>query len=312
MDRTQDADDEDDAIRVEVKAFVKDKDFEGQRKMMHSDGRDHRDRDQRDHDHERDNHDRRQPLGIRHETERAEVADDDKDLVEIEVKAYSRSRDFEGKRHMIKGDDNRGPGRGIDWDATRHEDVDKEGDQDFVKIKVGIKDRGFEGERAERSRSTEHHHDDKPKNDRRPQHGREPEKRDDRHKTERAQEQDDDNNLVNIEVKAYSRSKDFEGKRQMKRVDDIRDYGIGNDQRGVFRKEAVDHERDESSVDIHVAIKDKSFEGERADKHERSRDNRDHHKKEHCEDFCKHIQAEVWEYMPECKGCQSAMAMYHF
>jgi len=98
----------------------------------------------------------------------------------------------------------------------------------------------------------------------------------------------------------------------MKRVDDNRDYGSDNDRRGVFRKESVDHESDESSVDIHVGIKDKSFEGERADKHDRPRDNRDHHKKDRCEDVCKHMQAAFWEYMPECKGCQSAMAEYHF
>merc|ERR1719330_1561206 len=114
---------------------------------------------------------------------------------------------------------------------------------------------GFEGERAERrdgrhSGPRDNHDKEHEKHDRRPQHGREPEKRDDRHDSDKRVEDDDESNLVDIEVKAYSRSRDFEGKRHMKRVDDNRDYGSDNDKRGVFRKESVDHESDESSVDI--------------------------------------------------------------
>merc|ERR1719461_1247221 len=96
------ADADKDAVRVEVKAYVKDKDFEGKREMYREDDRrpDYR-RNGQD-DRREDRRDDKRDYRDDGEVFRKEAADADNDAVRVEVKAYVKDRDFEGKREMYR------------------------------------------------------------------------------------------------------------------------------------------------------------------------------------------------------------------
>jgi len=126
--------------------------------------------------------------------------------------------------------------------------------------------------------------------------------------------EDQDEDLIKLEVRAFSGARDFEGIRGME--------GEGKGRGGDMKGEDVDQEGDMDGVQIKMSISSRDFEGIRAGNRKGAnppppppppaqRPPRDGPR---CKPFCHRpeVDRDNWMYIPDCKDCQHRMAEYAF
>merc|ERR1719461_986658 len=136
--------------------------------------------------------------------------------------------------------------------------------------------------------------------------------------------QDQDDDLIKLEVRAFSGARDFEGVRGMEGGEGK--YGRGGDD---MKGENVDQEGDVDGVQIKMTISGRDFEGARAASRKGAAPpppppppaRRDHDGRPHdgrprdeprCKSFCHHpeVDRNNWMYIPDCQDCKDRMAEY--
>merc|ERR1719461_1450946 len=237
------------------------RDHDYRREDRRDDRRDDRREDHRDYDREDHRHDRRDRDG---EFYGREQADDEGDAIRVEVNAYVKDKAFEGHRMMEGGDDGHradrphGPPPAAGKPPAAGPGPHGPPPAAPKPPAAGPGPHGPPPPHPPHSAPAGHHpfhHDDYHHQD-----GR----RDDRFYGREAEEADRD--AVDVDVKAYVRDRDFDGRREMMRKPGHRNFDHGNHMReggDEYEGEREMASGEETGVEVHASVHGKDFSGHR-------------------------------------------------